>query len=188
MKRFLIAAVMILLFAVNVFSQTVPVETGVLTTVTELDRPLLDRQSELAPMWRNVTQVDTLRLPTSGDADTSIAYISFEQCALILFAAQANDSTSVKVRLYAGTCEDDSTRTVLLVDSVDFSAGVNPADGTWKDDSTGVYIWHHNVFLSSHFFYVITTNADSGTDIKIYDSYVIRRRNREESWELRVRN
>jgi len=179
MKRLLIAVVMIILLAGSAFSQTIPVESGITVTMLDLDRPLLNKESTLSPIWRDVTQVDTLWLATSGTLDTSIAYVSFEQCALILYAAQANDSTSVKVYVYAGTCEDDTTRTVLLVDSVDFSAGVDPADGTWKDDTTGVYIWHHNVFLSSHFFYVITTNGDSGTGIKIYDSYVVRRRNRE---------
>jgi len=177
MKRLLVAIVMIILLAGTAFSQTIPVESGIPVTMNDLDRPLLNKDSELSPVWRNSTRVDTLWLATSGTLDTSVAYVSFEQVAAIFYVAQANDSTDFKVYVYAGVCASTTSRTVVLVDSLDTSGNIDAADGFWKDGA-GTYVWHHNVFLSTHFFYVFTTVAESGTDIKIYDSYVIRRRGR----------
>jgi len=175
--KILLTIITALLFAVNSFGQTIPVEGKINNNILELNRPLVARSSTIVANWGNSILVDTLRLSTSSSVDSSIAYVSFEQSGAIFHATQANDSTDFMIYLYAGVCEDASNRTVILIDSLDTSGDIDEDDGFWKNNS-GDYVWHHNVPLSSHFFYEIKATVKTGTDTKIFNSYVLRYRSR----------
>jgi len=183
MRKIFLFAFLILLFAqtvplsgimlpVDSWAQKIPVEYIISAGKDKIIRELVHRTSTILPEWNRCTLVDTLRLSGSADVDTTIAYNSWERIALMFTGSQANDSTDVKIYLYCGICFNDSVKSVVLVDSLDTSVGVDNTS-SWTDGS-GKYLWSHNVPLSSHFFYIFNGIAATGTNAKYYDGYIIR--------------
>jgi len=60
-----------------------------------------------------------------------------------------------------------------LVTSGDAGSGLYKED---NGDSTKTYVWTHTVPACSHFFYVLKGSVKTGTDVKIYDCWLVRRR------------
>jgi len=123
------------------------------------------------------TYDDTINFTDSTSRDTSAIYNSWEQTGIMIFADQASDSTEFEIILWSGNAINDSIRVMTPVDTFNTTDDIDNVTGFYYDNSLGkIYIWHHNLPLGQHFYYEFMGRLGMGTNTKLYDSFVIRRR------------